>query len=100
LFIDFYKDSIAKHEDWSKFLLTSGVTALTFSGLFNTPAMYADSWIFWQFFNVLKLIQNWHFGNIAYVAKYIFYLFNAGLAWFVWRGLVRKKEEPPKLAPL
>ena len=87
------------NDDWSKFLLTSGVTALTFSGLFNTPGMYADSWIFWQFYNVLKLIQNWHFGNIAYIAKYMFYLFNAGLAWFVWRFLMRKGV-PPKVTPL
>lgn len=79
-------------EDLSKFLLTSGVTALTFSGLFNTPGMYADSWIFWQVYNILKLIQNVHFGNVAYVAKYIFYLFNAGLAWFVWRFLMARNQ--------
>lgn len=85
--------------DFGKFLLTSAVTALTFSGLFNTPGLYADSWIFWQFYNVLKLVQNGVFGNIAYVAKYIFYLFNAALAWFVWRFLMKIGKNDSSQSP-
>jgi hypothetical protein len=83
-------------EDFSKFLLTSAITGLAFSGLFNTPALYADSWFFWQVYNVLKLVQNWHFGNIAYVAKYVFYLFNSALAWIVWRFLM-KRPRPERI---
>ena len=33
----------------------------------------------WQVYNILKLYQNVLFGNIAYVAKYAFYLLNATL---------------------
>jgi hypothetical protein len=32
------------------------------------------------------------FGNIAYVAKYAFYLLNASLAWVVWHR-IRKGQD-------
>jgi hypothetical protein len=53
--------------------------------------MYADTWAFYEVYNGLKIYQNILFGNVAYVAKYIFYLFNALLGWIVWHQ-VRKKE--------
>jgi hypothetical protein len=38
------------------------------------------------------LQQNILFGNVAYILKYTFYLFNAGLAWVVWHW-IRKDEK-------
>jgi nicotinamide riboside transporter PnuC len=79
-------------ENQSKFLITSLITGITYSGILNTPRMYADSWASWQVYNVLKIYQNILFGNVAYVTKYIFYLVNATLAWSVWHR-VRKGED-------
>ena len=78
-------------EDLSKFWVTTIITALTFSGTLNMPRMYADTWGFYEVYNGFKLYQNVLFGNIAYVAKYIFYLINALLGWIVWHQ-VRKNE--------
>ena len=55
--------------------------------------MYADTWASWQVYNGLKLYQNILFGNVAFVAKYIFYFFNAGLAWLVWHFIRRSADE-------
>jgi nicotinamide riboside transporter PnuC len=78
-------------EDVAKFWVTALITGLTFSGTLNMPRMYADTWVFWLIYNSLKLYQNLLFGNVAFVAKYVFYLVNAVLAWRVWH-LVRKTE--------
>ena len=75
-------------EDVAKFWVTALITGLTFSGTLNMPRMYADTWVFWLIYNSLKLYQNLLFGNVAFVAKYVFYLVNAVLAWRVWH-LVR-----------
>ncbi len=77
--------------DVSKFWVTALITGLTFSGTLNMPRMYADTWVFWLVYNSLKLYQNILFGNVAFVAKYVFYLINAVLAWRVWR-FVRQTE--------
>ncbi len=71
-------------EDVSKFWVTALITGITFSGTLNMPRMYADTWVFWLVYNSLKLYQNILFGNVAFVAKYIFYLVNAVMAWRVW----------------
>jgi nicotinamide riboside transporter PnuC len=89
-FTDFLSDPIG--DKWSKFLVTSAITAITYSGILNTPRMYADTWASWQIYNVLKLYQNILFGNVAYILKYCFYLFNAALAWFVWHWIRRNGE--------
>ena len=81
-------------EDVSKFWVTALITGITFSGTLNMPRMYADTWVFWLVYNVLKLYQNILFGNVAFVAKYIFYLVNAVMAWRVWH-FVRKTESTP-----
>lgn len=88
-FTDFLQGSL--EGKMSKFAVTTVITGITYSGILNTPRMYADAWASWQVYNVLKLYQNILFGNVAYVAKYIFYLFNASLAWFVWH-YVRRTE--------
>tara|TARA_B100001142_G_scaffold281347_1_gene293055 strand:- start:1314 stop:2024 length:711 start_codon:yes stop_codon:yes gene_type:complete len=78
-------------EDSLKFWITAIITGLTFSGTLNMPRMYADTWAFYEVYNGLKIYQNILFGNVAYVAKYVFYLFNALLGWIVWHQ-VRKNE--------
>jgi len=88
-FTDFLKEPLG--ENTSKFAVTAVITGITYSGILNTPRMYADSWASWQVYNILKLYQNLLFGNIAFVAKYCFYLVNASFAWIVWHG-VRKRE--------
>jgi len=81
-FTDFLTAPIG--DKMSKFTVTAIITGITYSGILNTPRMYADSWASWQVYNLLKLYQNILFGNIAYVAKYSFYIVNATLAWVVW----------------
>lgn len=87
-FTDFLSKPIG--DNMSKFLVTVAITSITYSGTLNTPRMYADTWGFWQLYNVLKLYQNILFGNVAYIAKYVFYLVNAGFAWVVWHQIRRK----------
>ncbi|MEY4171999.1 MAG: nicotinamide mononucleotide transporter family protein [Schleiferiaceae bacterium] len=82
-FTGFLQHDLAS-EDVSKFVVTALITGLTFSGTLNMPRMYADTWIFWLVYNSLKLYQNILFGNVAFVAKYVFYLVNAVMAWRVW----------------
>lgn len=86
-----FTDFLSKPLDgnWSKFLVTGVITGITYSGILNTPRMYADTWAFWQVYNVLKIYQNILFVNIAFIAKYCFYLVNATMAWVVWHR-VRK----------
>ncbi len=79
-----------------KFLVTSAITGITYSGILNTPRMYADAWASWQVYNILKLQQNILFGNVAYILKYIFYFCNAGLAWIVWHWIRLGKENNNK----
>lgn len=93
-FTDFLKEPIGDNK--SKFLITTAITGITYSGILNTPRMYADTWVSWQVYNVMKLYQNILFGNFAFVAKYIFYLFNSGLAWIVWH-FVRRSSEQTKI---
>jgi len=82
-FTGFLQHDLAS-EDVSKFVVTALITGLTFSGTLNMPRMYADTWVFWLVYNSLKLYQNILFGNVAFVAKYVFYLVNAVMAWRVW----------------
>lgn len=82
-FTGFLQHDLAS-EDVTKFVVTALITGLTFSGTLNMPRMYADTWVFWLVYNSLKLYQNILFGNVAFVAKYVFYLVNAVMAWRVW----------------
>jgi len=88
-FTEFFSAPIG-HENMAKYWVTALITGITFSGTLNTPRMYADTWAFWQVYNVLKLYQNILFGNIAFVAKYAFYLGNATLGWLVWHRVRRQ----------
>ena len=63
--------------DWRLFFAISISAGLTFGGTFNTARMYPNNWFLWQFYNFSKAIQNLMLLNIANVAKYTFYFFNA-----------------------
>ena len=93
-YTDFLSSAI-QPEDLKMYWVTTAITTLTFSGSFNNPRMYADSWLFWEVYNGLKLYQNSLFGNVAYVAKYIFYFVNAALAWITWHAVRKDNEHKP-----
>ena len=94
-FTDFLRAPLGANT--AKFTITAIITGITYSGILNTPRMYADSWASWQVYNVLKLYQNVLFGNIAYVAKYAFYLINATLAWVVWHRVRNGRDFSKKV---
>jgi nicotinamide riboside transporter PnuC len=93
-FTDFLRTPLG--DNTAKFAITAIITGITYSGILNTPRMYADSWASWQVYNILKLYQNILFGNIAYVAKYAFYLLNASLAWVVWHRVRKGRDYSEK----
>ena len=94
-FTDFLRAPLGPNT--AKFTIPAIITGITYSGILNTPRMYADSWASWQVYNVLKLYQNVLFGNIAYVAKYAFYLINATLAWVVWHRVRNGRDFSKKV---
>jgi general stress protein CsbA len=80
-----------KEIDWKLFFAISIPAGITFGGTFNTARMYPDNWFMWQFYNITKLIQNLLLMNIANVAKYAFYFFNAIIGYITWND-DRKKS--------
>jgi len=70
--------------DWKLFFAIAIPAGLTFGGTFNTARMYPDNWFMWQFYNLTKIIQNLMLMNIANVAKYTFYFFNAIIGYITW----------------
>jgi hypothetical protein len=70
--------------DWKLFFAIAIPAGITFGGTFNTARMYPDNWLMWQFYNVTKIIQNLLLMNVANVAKYAFYLFNAIIGYITW----------------
>jgi general stress protein CsbA len=73
-----------KSIDWKLFFSIAIPAGITFGGTFNTARMYPDNWFLWQFYNFTKLIQNVFLMNIANIAKYSFYMFNAVLGYITW----------------
>ncbi len=73
-----------KEIDWKLFFAVAIPAGITFGGTFNTARMYPDNWFLWQFYNLTKLIQNVFLMNIANIAKYGFYMFNAVLGYITW----------------
>ena len=76
--------------DWKLFFAITIPAGLTFGGTFNTARMYPDNWFMWQFYNLTKAIQNLMLMNIANVAKYTFYFFNAIIGYITWRDDKKK----------
>lgn len=70
--------------DWKLFFAIAIPAGITLGATFNTARMYPDNWFMWQFYNITKLIQNLLQMNIANVAKYGFYLFNAIIGYITW----------------
>jgi hypothetical protein len=70
--------------DWKLFFAIAVPAGITFGGTFNTARMYPDNWFMWQFYNLTKVIQNIMLMNVANVAKYAFYFFNAIIGYITW----------------
>lgn len=70
--------------DWKLFFAIAVPAGITFGGTFNTARMYPDNWFLWQFYNLTKIIQNVLLMNVANVAKYAFYFFNAIIGYITW----------------
>ena len=70
--------------DWKLFFAIAIPAGITFGGTFNTARMYPDNWFLWQFYNLTKIIQNILLMNVANVAKYAFYFFNAIIGYITW----------------
>ena len=70
--------------DWKLFFAFAVPAGITFGGTFNTARMYPDNWFLWQFYNLTKIIQNVLLMNVANVAKYAFYFFNAIIGYITW----------------
>ena len=76
--------------DWRLFFAIAIPAGLTFGGTFNTARMYPDNWFMWQIYNLTKIIQNLLLMNIANVAKYSFYFFNAIIGYITWNDDKKK----------
>lgn len=65
------------------------IVALTFGlslgGNFCNAFKYEETWLSWVVYNIVQLSKAVIQFNIANVAKYIFYLFNAAITLFDWR---------------
>ncbi len=70
--------------DWKLFFAIAIPAGITFGGTFNTARMYPDNWFLWQFYNLAKIVQNILLMNVANVAKYAFYFFNAIIGYITW----------------
>lgn len=79
-----------KSIDWKLFFAITIPAGITFGGTFNTARMYPDNWLMWQFYNFTKAIQSLLLMNIANVAKYTFYFFNAIIGFITWQDDKRK----------
>jgi len=76
--------------DWKLFFAITIPAGITFGGTFNTARMYPDNWLMWQFYNLTKAIQSLMLMNIANLAKYTFYFFNAIIGYITWRDDKKK----------
>lgn len=76
--------------DWRLFFAITIPAGITIGGTFNTARMYPDNWLMWQFYNFTKAIQSLLLMNIANVAKYTFYFFNAIIGFITWQDDKRK----------
>jgi general stress protein CsbA len=82
-----------KAMDWKLFFAVAIPAGITFGGTFNTARMYPDNWFMWQFYNLTKIVQNLLLMNIANVAKYGFYFFNAIIGYITWNDDRKKAEK-------
>jgi len=68
------------------FLITVSLGfGLSLGGNFCNAFKYEETWLSWVVYNIINLVKNAMQFNIANVAKYVFYLFNALITLFDWR---------------
>ncbi len=68
------------------FLATVAITfGISVGANFCNALKYKETWLSWIIYNIVQLIKNSILLNIANVAKYIFYLFNATVTLIDWR---------------
>ncbi len=68
------------------FLITVSLGfGLSLGGNFCNAFKYEETWLSWVVYNIINLVKNAMQLNIANVAKYVFYLFNALITLFDWR---------------
>jgi hypothetical protein len=87
-----FKYLSGKTIDWKLFFAVTIPAGITFGGTFNTARMYTDNWFLWQFYNLTKIVQNLLLLNIANVAKYTFYFFNAIIGYITWKDDKMKRS--------
>lgn len=76
------------------FLITVSLGfGLSLGGNFCNAFKYEETWLSWVVYNIINLIKNAMQLNIANVAKYVFYLFNAAVTLGDWKfnGDAKKK---------
>lgn len=61
------------------------IFGISLVGNISTAFKYEQTFLTWSFYNIAQVIKNTIQGNIANIVKYIFYLFNAILAYFDWK---------------
>ncbi|MEM6321410.1 MAG: nicotinamide mononucleotide transporter family protein [Bacteroidota bacterium] len=65
--------------------LVSLIFGLSLGANFSNAFKYEETWLSWMIYNTIQLGKNALQLNLANVAKYIFYLFNAGITLFDWK---------------
>jgi nicotinamide mononucleotide transporter len=66
-------------------ILVSVVFGLSIGANVCSALKYEETWFSWVLYNIVQLVKNIMQLNIANVAKYIFYLFNAFITLFDWK---------------
>lgn len=82
-------------DSWNWTLFHSiGITfGLSLGANFSTAFKYQETWLSWTIYNIFNLIKNVLLGNIANVAKYIFYLFNSVVTLTDWMSNGDREED-------
>ena len=71
----------------SVFLNTVALTfGLSLGANFCSALKYEETWLSWVIYNIVQLVKNSLQANLANIAKYIFYLFNAAITLWDWKG--------------
>ena len=61
------------------------IFGLSLGANFSTAFKYEETWFSWVIYNIVQLFKNTLQMNIANIAKYIFYLFNAAVTLVDWK---------------
>jgi len=72
-------------QEHSFLILVSIVFGLSIGGNYCSALKYEETWFSWVLYNIVQLVKNIMQLNVANIAKYIFYLFNATITLFDWK---------------